>query len=123
MMGNKRLRATCLDNQTSNDLQTPDASGDDQIGAYEWSDDLRPSTAAVLAVADHLDVDPEKMDQPLYEVTDPDALDSLFGPDGADGVVTFSFCGVDVTVHSGGRVVVRSAEKVRERAAIGAEIE
>ena len=48
--------------------------------------------------------------QPLYEVIDPDALETLFAPTqaGTDrhGTVTFEYCGYQVTVDSNRTVTV-----------------
>lgn len=74
--------------------------------------DETPSTAVIDAVADAADVDPADLGTPLYDVIDPDALDNLFsdrhnGMPRANGHVSFSLLGYDVTVYSGGQVVVR----------------
>lgn len=67
------------------------------------------STAVVEAVAAKEGIDSTDVDQPLGEVVDSDALDSLFEPPGiagsrTRGTVTFSFGGYDVLVYSDGRV-------------------
>ncbi len=67
----------------------------------------------VEAVADAEGVDPTDIEPPthdaLYDVVNPEALDSLFAPreDGStrtQGQVAFEFCGYDVVVHSDGQV-------------------
>lgn len=65
------------------------------------------SEAVVAAIARAKDVDPVDIETPLYEVVDPDALDSLFPSERVcvtSGLVEFSYCGYDVTVTSGGEV-------------------
>ncbi|WP_255194126.1 HalOD1 output domain-containing protein [Natronobeatus ordinarius] len=57
------------------------------------------------------DVEPPEYEA-LYDVINPEALDALFAPreDGtprANGRVTFTFCGYDVTVSSDGTIELR----------------
>lgn len=66
------------------------------------------SEAVVEAVADAEGVEPTEL-QPLYDVIDPDALDSLFRPqfDGrhpSRGEITFRYHGYVVHVDDAGRV-------------------
>ncbi|WP_161973230.1 HalOD1 output domain-containing protein [Halostella litorea] len=72
------------------------------------AEDGDPSTTVVLAVAEALDTDPLDLSPALYEVIDPDALDSLFESAGADADLTcqFSGWGCTITVFDGGRVRV-----------------
>lgn len=67
-----------------------------------------PASATVIeSVARELSVDPTELPESLYTVLDPDALDSLFaGRTSAEGVVTFSYCGFDVTVTADGAVTL-----------------
>ncbi|MFP9192748.1 HalOD1 output domain-containing protein [Natronosalvus vescus] len=67
----------------------------------------------VEAVADEEGVDPIDIEPPeydaLYDVLNPEALDSLFAPreDGtlrSPGEVAFRFCGYDIVVKSDGTV-------------------
>lgn len=70
------------------------------------------SHAVLTAVADAEGVDPIDLDRPLYEAIDPDALDSLFRPDGTprtDGRVRFSYYGYEITVHADGRLELTAA--------------
>lgn len=59
--------------------------------------------AVLRAVASAENVDPAELDAPLHGVVDPGSLDSLFR-DGTDGLIQFSYCGYDVSVHGDGRV-------------------
>lgn len=70
------------------------------------------SDAVVDALADAEDVDPLEL-EPLYEVIDPDALDSLFAPADDDeraGRVQFRTAGYRVEVTSTGRVHLTSLD-------------
>lgn len=58
----------------------------------------------VEAIADREGVRPEELDPPLYEVIDSDALNSLFGNDGDDARVVFTYAGYEVTVSGDGEV-------------------
>lgn len=76
----------------------------------------KPSTKVVRAVAAYEGVDPTKFDEPLYDVIDLEALDSLFterpnGESRADGYVTFTYGDYEVTVSSDGRVDVNSLDE------------
>lgn len=62
--------------------------------------------AVVLGVAEARGVDPIALDQRLYEVIDPDALDALFRNPSSSGTVEFSMAGCRVTIHADDRVVV-----------------
>lgn len=70
--------------------------------------DVEPSIAVVEAVAAREGVDPRVLDPPLNEVVDGDALNSLFddGLAAAEGSVSFTFCGYDVTVDADGDVAL-----------------
>ncbi|MFC6716762.1 HalOD1 output domain-containing protein [Natrialbaceae archaeon GCM10025810] len=57
------------------------------------------STAVIEAIAKEMDVDPTKLPEQLYDVIDPDSLDSLFtSGNPTDGTVTFAYCGYTVTI-------------------------
>ncbi len=66
-----------------------------------------PSQAIVETVAEAKDVDPLDLDS-LYEVIDPDALDSLFAPTNgsprSDGKIAFEYADHTVVVSSDGTV-------------------
>ena len=70
-----------------------------------------PSTKVIVTVAEREGVDPCELDQPLYDVVNPDSLDALFTPTSnaavrRGGHVEFTYCGYDVTVKSDGHVGV-----------------
>lgn len=71
---------------------------DVRFGAQRLPHDLerRASLAVVSAVSSAAGVDPTDLDPPLYEVIDPDALDSLFQTE--TGSVTFEYHGAIVNV-------------------------
>lgn len=88
------------------------------------ADDL--STAVVEAIAEHEGVDPLDLERPLYEVIDPDALDSLFPDDGSvastaagESSVTFAYEGCEVEVTGDGAVAVREPLTGRHGSAEG----
>lgn len=80
----------------------------------ETDSETPPSTAVIEAIADHEGRDPMDLEQPLYEVIDPDALDALTG-NGATGqapaeiAVEFTYNGCRVSVSNDGSVEVSSS--------------
>jgi hypothetical protein len=72
------------------------------------------SRAVVEQVAAAEGIDPVDITVPLFEVIDPDALDSLFSSDGqplpGDGKVTFGYHGYRVTVSSDGSVSITAGD-------------
>lgn len=60
------------------------------------------SSAVITAVAEREGVDPIELNQPLYDVIDPDALDALFQIE--SGVFSFVYYGYRVTVDYSGTV-------------------
>lgn len=77
------------------------------------------SFEVIAAIAEREGVDPTDIEPPayeaLYDVINPEALDSLFAPreDGtprSTGTVEFLFCGYHVTVTSDGTVDVAESE-------------
>ncbi|ELY58043.1 hypothetical protein QA600_09430 [Natronococcus sp. A-GB1] len=77
------------------------------------------SYEVVAAVADREGVEPTDIEPPkydaLYEVINPEALDSLFAPrengmHRASGRIEFDYCGYHVVVTSEGDVDVRELE-------------
>ena len=62
----------------------------------------------VTTVAEVEDVDPLELTPPLYEVIDPDALESLFANDRTLGKVIFNYNGYEVSVFSDGYIMVKS---------------
>ncbi|SIR04147.1 hypothetical protein SAMN05421858_1215 [Haladaptatus litoreus] len=82
----------------------------------ESSIDDRPSIRVVNAIAEHEGTTPTEIRPVLYDIIDPDALDSLFsetqlGNSRSDGHVSFEYDGHKVTVYSDGRVEI---ERLRE---------
>lgn len=76
------------------------------------------STVVVTAIARHEGVDPTRLDPPLYEVIDPDALDALFagrGEDPRSKTIRLAFSYDDCTVHvsSGGDVRIADSNDQR----------
>jgi hypothetical protein len=72
------------------------------------------SERVIFEIAGRKGVDPVEIDEPLYEVIDPDALDSLvesasrtFGRSSV--TVSFTYCGYDVTVTGDEEVRVSDA--------------
>lgn len=85
--------------------------------SVERSDEEKPLSFAIIdAVAEREGVDTTEIEPPeyeaLYDVLNPEALDSLFSPreDGtprSEGRVEFTYCGYDVVVESDGTVELR----------------
>lgn len=68
-------------------------------------DDVPITHEILTAVAEREGVAPTDLDEPLYGVVDPDALESLFRT--GTGTVTFSYLGYEVVVHSDDRVSIQ----------------
>lgn len=87
-------------------MTSVDSSYAGPLRTFEWDDADAPSHAVITAVAEQLDADPMEID-PIYSVVDPDALDTLFGPDDGEpspvGSVEFEHLGYRVVVEAGGR--------------------
>lgn len=62
------------------------------------------STKVLEAVAEREGVSLSDLSSPLYDVVDPDALDSLFTAD--EGYLVFPYCGYRVTVSASGTVEI-----------------
>ena len=62
----------------------------------------------IKSVAEVEDADPLELTPPLYEVIDPDALESLFANDRTLGKVIFNYSGCEVSVFSDGYIMVKS---------------
>lgn len=77
-------------------------------GQVDWSNDS-PSLAVIETLAEARNVSPLELDQSLYDVVDPDALDALFQEsDGlTSGHVRFNVGDAEVTVTADGDVYVR----------------
>lgn len=69
-----------------------------------------PSDTILRKVAAVKETEPTELDSPLYDVIDPDALNTLFaGRNGSsgDGRVSFRYNDCEVSVESDGEVLVR----------------
>jgi len=71
----------------------------------------RPGCLPIVeAVADREGVDPSHLDPPLYQVVDPEALETLVGSGGRPGdhpvTVQFEYAGYRVVVESDGTLEV-----------------
>ncbi|MFD1515761.1 HalOD1 output domain-containing protein [Halomarina rubra] len=73
------------------------------------ADDVPASTRVIRQVADREAVEPMRLDPPLNDVVDPDALDNLFERTAPGGYVLFEYCGYAVRVESDGSVHVEAA--------------
>lgn len=77
------------------------------------SAETRPASIKVIeSVADRKGVEPTGLDVPLFEVIDPDALDSFIrtaieGKNDEPARVRFTYCGYDVVVVADGTVRIR----------------
>lgn len=83
-------------------------------------DSLPVSQRVVRAVAAETDRDPVALER-LYDVVDPESLNSLFEPTKAgslrmDGAVTFDYAGCEVAVYANGTVDVDPAASTRSGA-------
>lgn len=91
---------------------------DDSPATFEFSYDWRSETPLSTFVVEAVETvsDTSTLDSPpLFEVVDPDALDSVFGHlnDGSargDGSLSFPFAGYEVTVHAHGTVRFRAID-------------
>lgn len=93
----------------------------------ETATETRPTSELVIeAIAAQADVDPLEFDVPLGEVVDPDALDSLFGPQFGEprrrGRVEFVYQDYRVTVASGADGVSIDVEALEEGPAPGSTV-
>lgn len=68
--------------------------------------DRPPSTAVVEAVADEEGVEPALLSPPLYEVIDPEALNSLVDGAGEEFRLQFGYAGHLVRIDADGTVRV-----------------
>lgn len=76
------------------------------MGTEDSESTLSLSEAVLDEVAEHEGVPPESLDQPLYDVIDPEALDMLFRGD--TGYITFEYHGYVVSVGHSGDVSLES---------------
>ncbi|GAA0201040.1 HalOD1 output domain-containing protein [Haladaptatus pallidirubidus] len=83
----------------------------DDFTERESSIDDRPSIRVVNAIAEHEETTPTEIRPVLYDIIDPDALDSLFsetqlGNPRSDGHVSFEYDGHEVTVYSDSKIEI-----------------
>lgn len=81
--------------------------------SFSPSDPSEPISQSVVdAVAGAEGVDPLDLEDPLYEVVDPDALDALFQSESAavEGHVEFRYYGYEVTVTGSGHVSLEAVD-------------
>lgn len=80
---------------------------------HEAGGETSLSITVVEALAEAKGVSPVDIEQPLYDVVDPDALDRLFvceDDHGTSGYVVFELSSFEITVRSNGDVVVRRVD-------------
>lgn len=78
--------------------------------ADDRADGTDPSVAVIQVLAEARGVGVEEIEQPLYDIVDPDALDRLFTGRSHANVgsrVVFEFDAHEVTVHADGDILVR----------------
>ncbi len=73
----------------------------------DWTEFESPSTAIVVAVAEHEDVQEDELPV-LNEYVDGDALDAVLCGSRSDVEVTFGYDSVDVEIFGDGTLVVES---------------
>ena len=102
---------------TISDSEAPtDDSALDPVARQHWDPETESVSASVVrAVAAAEGTTALDLDEPLYDVVDPDALDQLFAPkpDGTSrllGQLHFRYHGYTVLVHEFGRIDVFSPE-------------
>lgn len=77
-------------------------------GEYDWNEAAELATAVVEAVAAETGREEMAM-QPLYEVIDPDALNTLFAADDHAVAVSFTYETVDVRIENDGKIITEPA--------------
>lgn len=90
----------------------------EELVSVDWSRSDSPSTVVVTAVAEVTGTDPVEM-PPLYEVVDPDALDSLLAREGhsTNGTmtcVTFTYQGCEIAITTSGDVSISDSASMGE---------
>lgn len=87
----------------------PAAPAEEYHAMHDWSNDEPLSFSVVRAVSSLAGKEPEEL-PPLYDVVDPDSLDTLFtDTSGRNGSLSFLLDGYEVTVHADGSIVVKRA--------------
>lgn len=105
--------------KNSNNVSGPTRIRDQPRTYHEYYDPECKATLSetvITAIADIAGVDPTRTRIPLNESVNPDALNELFdGRDGdakgTRGRVVFATCGLEVTAHSNGHIIIRNAPR------------
>jgi hypothetical protein len=63
-----------------------------------------------MSVADNLDTSPADLEPPLYEVVDPDALDTIVEESSTPVTVSFEYQNLLIQAQSTGGVTIRELE-------------
>ncbi|SFF96471.1 hypothetical protein SAMN04488063_0952 [Halopelagius inordinatus] len=88
----------------------PTASAEEYHAMHDWSSDEPLSFSVVRAVSRLAEKEPEAL-PPLYDVVDPDSLDTLFTDrTNRNGSLSFLLDGHEVTVYADGGIVVERAD-------------
>lgn len=74
------------------------------MGVHSVGDDESPAESILHEVAKQTGGSPATLNPPLFDVIDPDALDTIFRGD--TGHITFEYQGFEVTVDHSGNVNV-----------------
>lgn len=90
-------------------LPTDETDSKGRRFSYDWTEHQPIGVSIIQSVAAVADVDPLSLQPRLYDVLDPDALETLLssGTDGNAVHVTFAFGVYDVTVTNSGDITVR----------------
>lgn len=78
------------------------------MGTDTLGDTRSPSEAVLHEVAEHKGISPEELNPPLYDVIDPEALDTIFRKN--TGRITFEYHGYVVTVDASGNVNLETTD-------------
>lgn len=87
---------------------------DEPLVTFDWTNFDGPSEAVIGALFEVSRIDPLDA-EPLYDVVDPDALDSLFSPTrysrrGITGSVHFDYLGYHVVIEADGQGYIYDGE-------------
>lgn len=80
--------------------------------------DGKPSERVICEIADWEGIGPSQLETPLYDVIDPEALDSMFKHNtirkgSTDIKIEFSYLGYEIIVESPGHVVVQPSARAQ----------
>lgn len=88
-------------------LRTSHGTVSDEITPSVHRSDDRPVSELILdAVARREGTHPAHLEEPLYDVIDPETVDRLFDHASSEVVLEFSYLGYPIVVHGNGTVVV-----------------